>query len=224
MPVLRQGTRVARLGVPVKYCHECGAKIPDEARFCTQCGTRQMSKTMTPPPPPSPPPVHKLKSVCIATDIVLLISVFFLPWASISILGVSASLTDIMTGFSDMTGALGDLASYIGSSSSAVMTMSNISTLVAVSMVCVAVAIGFDAYRDFTGRKGPGSGGVAGIILFGLFLLIVAGINGEISSAIGNAVRYSFSTSVVSAAPGAWVTLAVSVFSIYIHRKYNVND
>lgn len=183
-----------------------------------------MSKTMTPPPPPPPPPVHKLKSVCIATDIVLFISVFFLPWASISILGTSASLADIMNSFSNMTGAFGDLASYLGSSSSGVTIMNKISTLIVVSMIFVAVAIGFDAYRDFTGRKGPGSGGVAGIILFGLFLFIVAGINGEISSAIGSAVRYSFSTSVVSAAPGAWVTLAVSVFSIYIHRKYDAND
>mgnify|MGYP004542057769 FL=1 len=208
----------------MKYCHECGAQIPDEARYCTQCGTRQMSKTMTLPPPPPPPAGHKLKSVCIATDIVLLVSVFFLPWVSVSILGASASLTDIMTGFSNMTGALGDLASYVGSSSSAVMTMSNISALIAVSVVCVAVAIGFDAYRDFTGRKGSGSGGVAGIILFGLFLLIVAGINGEISNAIGSAVRYSFSTSVVSAAPGAWISLVVSAFSIYIHRNNDATD
>ena len=141
----------------------------------------------------------------------LLVSVFFLPWASVSILGASASLTDIMTGFSNMTGALGDLASYVGSSSSAVMTMSNISALIAVSVVCVAVAIGFDAYRDFTGRKGSGSGGVAGI-------------NGEISNAIGSAVRYSFSTSVVSAAPGAWISLGVSAFSIYIHRNNDATD
>ena len=183
-----------------------------------------MAKTMTPPPPPPPPPVHRLKSVCIATDIVLLISVFFLPWASVSILGASASLVDIMNGFSDMTGALGDLASYLGSSSSGVRIMNKVSTLIAVSMLFVAVAIGFDAYRDFTGRRGPGSGGVAGIILFGLFLIIVAGINGEISNAIGSAVNYSFSTSVVSAAPGAWVTLAASVFSIYVHRNNDATD
>ena len=208
----------------MKYCHECGAQIPDEARYCTQCGTRQMSKTMTPPPPPPPPPVHKLKSTRIATDILLLAPLFLMPWATVNILGASVSLLDIMTGFSKMAGTLGDLASYTGVSSSAVSTLNNISVLVTIAMVCVTVAIGFDVYRDFTGGRGTGAGGIACVILFLLFFFIVLGINSEVSNAIGNAVSPSFSTSVVTMGLGAWFTLAVGAFSIYIHCKNDVDD
>ena len=64
----------------MKHCQNCGAEIPDEARFCTQCGALvpQQSADQT-PPFVYPLPQKRYNSMCLAGFITSLGGIFILP-------------------------------------------------------------------------------------------------------------------------------------------------
>jgi hypothetical protein len=82
----------------VKFCHECGARIPPDSNFCEQCGTKrretpsvapQPEATVIPAPPQAPASASKPRKIPIKTTIAAIVVVcvivvaLLVPWVPI---------------------------------------------------------------------------------------------------------------------------------------------
>lgn len=190
------------------FCHNCGARVGEGKKFCTQCGAKLLEDH---PEPPVPGPARGPEYLLMAMDVAMVLCVLFLPVLGSGILSISFTLLDIAQG-------LEYLANFGGSGTSDVSSLTVISMVAGIMVAAIGAASAFDFYRDYTGNVG-GAGGLVGLLCVAFMLLIGSGVQTTLGSELsGLGISSSVVGSAVSMGVGVWALGIVSAISYVLHQ------